>query len=144
VREHDKRFARGVAVAAVAVFAVAACCAWREVRYAVAARTATATVDGVMEHNAGSRRMGRRPVVLVKYHFTDAGGTARTGAFDIGPLAPRPRRGSTVQVEYVGGSSRAPGGVNGGALFIFFSGLVALAVGAVFYGHKACYAAERE
>jgi len=139
----DKRLARGILITAAAVFAVAACSVGQDLRYAVAGRTATATVDGVTGWNAGGRRTGsRRAIVLVDYHFTDASGTARTGVFDISTFDPRPPKGSTITVEYVGGSSRPPGRLNGGALSVFFGSLVALAAGALFYRHKARQAPE--
>jgi hypothetical protein len=139
----DKRLARGILIAAAAVFAVAACSVGQDLRYAVAGRTATATVDGVTGWNAAGRRTGsRRPIVLVDYHFTDAGGTARTGVLELSPFDPRPPKGSTIIVEYVDGSSRPPGRLSGGALSVFFGSLVALAAGALFYRHKVRQRAE--
>jgi hypothetical protein len=135
--QDDKRLAWGIVIAAAAVFVVAACSVGQDLRYAVAARTATATVDKVTEWNAAGRRTGgRRPVVVVEYHFTDAAGTVRTGAFDLDPLDPRPPKGATVKVEYIGGSSRPPGRVHGGALSVFVGSLAALVAGAMFYRHK--------
>jgi hypothetical protein len=138
VREDNNAMARGLLVAAAAVFVVSSYCAGQELRYAFAARTASATVDRMtgMSIGGGGAAIPRgRRVVVVEYHFTDANGTARTGSFDIGGLEPRPARGSALKVEYVPGSSRQAGHLNGGVVAVFLASLVAVLVLGARYRH---------
>jgi len=143
VRDDDKTLARGVLIATAAVFLLSTYAAWRELRFAVAARTAVATVDRVTETTIGTRRTTsrRRRMVRVEYHFVDASGAARTGSFDNGPLAPRPAPGSTLTIEYLDNASRPAGRSSGGALAVFVASLAGLVAGGLFYRHKVRQAA---
>lgn len=109
--DDDRTWARWLLLALAAIFLVSVYFVLQEIRYAVAGRTAAATVDRVNDLGyRGTRRSPRRArVILVEYHFMDAAGSRRTGSFDIGPLALRPAPGSTLQVQYVGSSSRPLG-----------------------------------
>lgn len=122
---------------AVLAFVASTFFAWQELKYAVAGKTATATVEQVTDISVGRRRtVGLRHYDRnVHYHFRDTDGNDRRDV-DWVPLNWLPPPGGTVTVQYLGDRSRLAGNRNVVGLLLFFtSGAVVLGGGFLFWRH---------
>ena len=123
----DKAWALRLLVLIGVVFVASTFFAYRELRFVVFGRTTNATVESIEQV-----RLRRIRATLV--HYADADGNPHAGSYDLEVLANEPRKGDTLVVEYVGGSSRRVGRRNGGALMVFLgSGLALAACGAWYW-----------
>ena len=122
---------------AVVAFIASTFFAWRELKYTLAGKTATATVEEVTDITVGRRRtVGlRHHDRNVHYHFRDAAGNDRRDV-DWVPLNWLPPPNGTVTVQYLDDSSRLAGNRNIVGLILFFvSGAVVLVGGYLFWRH---------
>ena len=123
---------------AVLLFIASTFFAWRELKYTLAGKTATATVDKVTDITVGTRRRAagfRHYDRNVHYSFRDAAGNDRSDT-DWVPLNWVPPPGGTVTVQYLDDSSRLAGKRNVLGLILFFtSGAVVCVGGFLFWRH---------
>ncbi|QDT35072.1 hypothetical protein [Thalassoglobus polymorphus] len=105
---------------ATVLFLISTYFAFKEVKYIIFGKTATATVQRVFETEERGRRGRKRKLLAIEYSFMDESGRSHSERDDVAVSWGDP--GKSVEVEYLSGvedSSRLHGHSNKTSIWIF-------------------------